>query len=137
MTEKTRILFVSSDPKLLKFLPRQLRDAGFQVVTTPETGGPLNDVLDQENPDFIILDIMAPQLDGIEVSLRIRQWSKVPILMLTAWGAGEDRVRALDLTADGYLTESFGVEEVVWRIEKVRELNGAASSAPFVRSGSV
>lgn len=67
-------------------------------------------------------------LDGIEVCLRIRQWSRIPIIMLTTWGAGEGKVRGLNLGADGYLTEPFGIDELTARIKEVLRRNLAYAS---------
>ena len=126
MTTPAKSLIVSSDPVLLSFLHRNLNTNGYQMASTSYTNEALKTVLEKESPDIIILDIMMPALDGIEVCLRIRQWSDSPILMLTTWGAGGDRVRGLDLLADSYLTEPFGIDGVVAWIEEAlrRSFNG-------------
>ncbi len=117
MTAKSKILVISNDSMLLSFLRQNIN--GYQLTNTQYTGDELGSVLDKELPDMVILDVMMPNLDGIEVCLRIRQWSQIPILMLSAWGAGEDRVRGLDLSADSYLTEPFGADELLTRIQGV------------------
>lgn len=126
MTTPIKSLIVSSDPVLLSFLHKNFNTNGYQMVSTSYTNETLKAVLEKESPDIIILDIMMPALDGIEVCLRIRQWSDSPILMLTTWGAGGDRVRGLDLLDDSYLTEPFGIDGVVTWIEDAlrRSSNG-------------
>ena len=137
MAAKIKNLVVSSDPVMLGFLPQSLDECGYQVVTTQHTGEELKEVLDKELPDLVILDIMMPELDGIEIGLRIRRWSQVPILMLSTWGAGEGKVRGLDLIADTYLTEPFGIGGVMERVEQALQRNAAAVSlSSHVRSGA-
>ena len=137
MTVKIKNLVVSSDPVMLRFLQQNLSENGYQMVTTQHTGEELKVELDRELPDLVILDIMMPELDGIEVCLRIRQWSQVPVLMLSTWGAGEDRVRGLDLIADSYLTEPFGIDGVMEKIEGALQRNAAVVNLiTHVRSGA-
>ncbi|MFC1962321.1 response regulator transcription factor [Chloroflexota bacterium] len=138
MVSKMNILLVSADPILLSFLPRQLQEAGYQVTVTGETGVELKGILSQGQPDFVLADIAMPEFGGIELSLRIWKWSKVPVLLLTAWGAGENMVRGLDLVAESYLTEPFGVEGVVRRVESATRNNAVAASLnSYARSGSL
>ncbi|MDO8567725.1 MAG: response regulator, partial [Dehalococcoidales bacterium] len=87
----------------------------------------LRDILDRELPDIILLDIMMPGLDGVEICLRIRQWRLTPIMMLSCWGAGENQIRGLNLGAEGHLTEPFGIDELTSRIKRVLLRNYAAS----------
>jgi len=118
-------MVISSDPTMLRFLEQNLSENDYPIANTQYTGEELRAVLDTEHPDLIIVDIMKPNLDGIEVCLRIRQWSDAPIIMLSAWGAGADKVRALDLGADCYLTEPFGVDELRARINEALRYNFA------------
>ena len=134
---KNKILVISGDPVMLGFLQLNLRESEYQVVSTQRTGEELGAVLDEELPNLVILDIMMPGLDGIEVCLRIRQWSQVPILMLSAWGAGQDQVRGLDLSADSYLTEPFGIDELKVQIKETLERSFAAMNLlSNIRSGA-
>ena len=133
---KIKVLAISSDPVMLRFLQHNLNDGHYQLVNTQHTGEELEAVLDKELPGFIILDIMMPNLGGIEICLRLRQWFQVPILMLSAWGAGEGKVRGLDLIADSYLTEPFGIDEVLKRMNKALQRNIAALNlSSHIRSG--
>ena len=74
---------------------------------------------ERENPHLLILDIMMPRMDGLEVCRRVREHSAVPIIVLTALDAESDKVAALDLGADDYLTKPFGVEELLARVRAV------------------
>ena len=123
---KIKILVISSDPVMLRFLQQNLSESDYQVASTKHDKEELRAILDKELPDLVILDIMMPNLDGIEVCLRIRQWSQAPIMMLSAWGTGEGKVRGLDLSADSYLTEPFGIDELMARIKEVLRCNFVA-----------
>ena len=126
MMAKIKILVISKDLVMLEFLQQNLSESYYEVASTQRTGEELRAALNYELPDLVILDIMMPGLDGIEVCLHIRQWSQVPIMMLSAWGAGHGKVRGLDLSADSYLTEPFGIDEVMVRIKEVLQRNFAA-----------
>ena len=125
---KIKVCAISSDPVLLEFLQGNLNGNGYQVVSTSRISEDLKAVLDEERPDLVMLDIMMPNLDGIEVCLRVRQWSSVPIMMLSAWGTGEGKVRGLNLGADSYLTEPFGIDELVVRVKETMQRNFLAMS---------
>jgi DNA-binding response OmpR family regulator len=114
MTKK--ILAIGNDPTLLDLLQQNLSDDSYEVATTQRTGYVLKDVLHREKPDFIIQDIMMPNLDGIGVCLQLRQWTQIPIMLLSTWGADDGMIRGLNLGSETYLTESFGVEELKTRI---------------------
>jgi len=116
MAEK-RILIVSSEPELLGLLQHRLPENGYQVTSIGDIGEDLKEVVDRFLPDLIILDVLMPWLDGIEVCLRIRQWCQVPVIMLSTWDAGKDTVRSLDLNSDSYLTEPYGVADLMAQIE--------------------
>jgi DNA-binding response OmpR family regulator len=73
-------------------------------------------VLDAEQPEFIILDIIMPSLDGIGTCLQLRQWTQAPIMMLSTWGTDSGTVRGLNLGSDGYLSEAFGPDVLKQRI---------------------
>jgi len=75
-----------------------------------------------------------PTLDGIEVCLRLRQWTKLPIMMLTKWGADNGTVRGLNLSSDSYLTEPFGTDTLDTRIEETIKRNAAAATDPLTNN---
>ena len=118
MIAKTKILAIGHDPELLGLLQQKLNDGNYEVVSTQDTGVGLRDELHEENPDFIILDIMMPSLDGIEICLHLRQWTHVPIMMLSTWGTRDGMVRGLNLGSESYLTEPFRVDTLKARINE-------------------
>jgi DNA-binding response OmpR family regulator len=131
MLTKTKILAISGDPELKVFLEQELGNGKYEIVSTNDTGIPLRDKINTVKPEFIILDIMMPTLDGIEVCLRLRQWTKLPIMMLTKWGTDNGMVRGLNLSSDSYLTEPFGTDTLNLRIEETIKRNSAAVTNPL------
>ena len=117
MITKQRILIISDDPQLLGLLTDNLPDDSYRLRSTEDRGEELRAVLDDETPDLVIVDILMPWMDGIELCLRIRQWCPTPIIMLSTWGAKQNAVRGLDLSAESYLTESFDVDALMERID--------------------
>ncbi len=110
-----RILVVDDDPEILGFLKRGLSYDGYEVDTARDGSEALAKARDAE-PALVVLDVMMPGIDGIEVSKRLRQASGVPILMLTAKGTVADRVAGLDSGADDYLVKPFAFDELLARI---------------------
>jgi two-component system KDP operon response regulator KdpE len=123
MLRKTKVLAIGSDPALIKLLEQELSDGYYEVASTEHTGIELRDVLYHELPDFIILDIMMPTFDGIEICLHLRQWTQVPIMMLSTWGSADGTVRGINLGSESYLTEPFGTEELKERINMTLKRN--------------
>lgn len=109
------ILVVDDDPEIVSFLKRGLIYEGYGVDTAGDGAEALAKAHARE-PDLVILDIMMPGLDGMEVSQRLRQASDVPILMLTAKGTVADRVTGLDSGADDYLVKPFAFDELLARV---------------------
>lgn len=112
----TRILVVDDDPEILSLLRRGLAYEGYTVDTAADGTEALAKARDKE-PDLVILDIMMPGIDGIEVSKRLRQASDVPVLMLTAKGTVADRVAGLESGADDYLVKPFAFDELLARVK--------------------
>lgn len=115
MTTEQRILVAEDEIPLRDFISRNLRARGYTVL---EAGNGLEAMAlwETESPHLLVLDIMMPRLDGLEVCRRIRERSTAPIIVLTALDAESDKVAALDLGADDYLTKPFGVEELLARV---------------------
>ena len=111
----TKILIIEDDPSIGKLLRRALLLEGYEarLVTDGLQG---IDAFREENPDLIILDLMLPGIDGIEVCKRIREESDIPILMLTARDTVEDRVLGLDSGADDYVVKPFDIDELLARV---------------------
>jgi two-component system response regulator MprA len=110
-----RILVVDDEPEIVSFLKRGLTYEGYTVDTAGDGAEALAKARDAE-PDLVILDVMMPGIDGLEVSKRLRQASKLPILMLTAKGTVADRIKGLDSGADDYLVKPFSFDELLARI---------------------
>ncbi len=110
-----RILVVDDDPEIVSFLKRGLIYEGYSVDTAGDGTEALTKSREKE-PDLVILDIMMPGIDGVDVSKRLRQASDVPILMLTAKGTVADRVEGLDSGADDYLVKPFAFDELLARV---------------------
>ena len=131
MLTKIKILAISSDTDLKDFLEQELSQDKYEIVCTRDTGITLRGKIEKDKPQFIVLDIMMPTLDGIEVCLRLRQWTRLPIMMLTKWGTDNGTVRGLNLSSDSYLTEPFGTDTLNNRIEETIKRNAAAMTDPL------
>jgi DNA-binding response OmpR family regulator len=130
MQAKTKILVVSRDPVLVNFLQKELKNSEYEIVNTQHTGVQLKDVLETEKPEFIIIDIVMPSLDGIGICLQLRQWTQIPVIMLSTWGTGNGTVRGLDLSSDNYLTKPFGSDILKKRINETLKQKGVADLLP-------
>ncbi|MBS2033647.1 response regulator transcription factor [bacterium] len=115
---KPKVLVVDDEESILDFITMALEHEGYQVVTAT-SGTQALEVFQNERPQCVILDWMLPDLDGLQVCQRLRQASSVPILMLTAKGEWEDRVKGLDAGADDYLAKPFKYQELLARMRAV------------------
>ncbi len=113
-----RVLIVDDEPRYLRLLDANLRTEGYEVVTAQD-GQQAIDIFSSQPIDLILLDIMMPRLDGFAATQRIREFSSVPIIILTAKGEEQDRVRGLDLGADDYLVKPFSATELLARVRAV------------------
>ncbi|WP_052889592.1 response regulator transcription factor [Thermogemmatispora carboxidivorans] len=118
MVRKITILCVDDDPHLLRLVSRNLELEGYAILTASDGEQALT-VFKEQQPDLILLDVMMPRLDGFSVCQRVREYSGVPIILLTARGQDQDKVRGLDLGADDYLTKPFSIEELLARVRAV------------------
>ena len=130
---KTNILVVDDDPAICRLLSSNLRPRGYEVSIAVNGEQALN-AAESQALNLIILDLMMPGMDGVEVCRRIREWSKVPVIVLSARGNENDKIRCLEIGADDYLTKPFGMGELLARIktalrhaEVARESAGPAS----------
>jgi len=125
--ERRRILVVDDEERMVRFIRMNLEHDGF-LVTEALNGKQAVDKL-RDTPDLILLDVMMPDIDGFEVLETIREVSSVPVIMLTAKGEEDDRVRGLELGADDYVTKPFSPRELVSRVKAVlRRTEGASGS---------
>jgi two-component system KDP operon response regulator KdpE len=117
-TSRRTVLVVDDEPRMIHFIRLNLEHDGFHV-TEATSGAEALDVMRDTLPDLILLDVMMPDLDGFETLQLIREISNVPIIMLTAKGEEDDRVRGLELGADDYVTKPFSPRELVSRVRAV------------------
>ena len=111
----SKILIVEDEAKIARFVTLELEHEGYEVQCAYDGRSGLQRCLDWK-PDLLILDLMLPELSGIEVCRRLRQQSDVPIIMLTAKDDVSDKVMGLDMGADDYMTKPFAIEELLARI---------------------
>ncbi len=110
-----RVLVVDDEPQIVRALKVVLREAGFEAVPA-ETGSEALDLAAVRPPDAAIVDLVLPDIDGIAVTRTLREWSDMPILVLSAVGEEEQKVRALEAGADDYITKPFGARELIARL---------------------
>lgn len=134
-----RILIVDDEPRYLRLLEANLRTEGYEVATAQD-GVQAVDIFSSQPIDLILLDIMMPRMDGFSTCQRIREYSNVPIIMLTAKGEEQDRVRGLDLGADDYLVKPFSATELLARVRAVlrrSQLPAETGQARFFSHGDL
>jgi two-component system KDP operon response regulator KdpE len=131
-----RVLVVDDEPQILRALRVVLRDAGFEVVPA-ETAAEALDRAAVRPPEAAIVDLMLPDIDGVEVTRRLREWSEMPILVLSAVGEEDQKVRALQAGADDYITKPFGSRELVARLQAALRRGGRSDEEPSIVSGEL
>src|SRR6476620_5831308 len=117
-TRKITILTADDDPQLLRLIARNLEFEGYEVATASD-GQLALEQIERVNPDLVLLDVMMPHMDGFQVTSRVREFSAVPIIIVTARGQDQDKIKGLDLGADDYLTKPFSIEELLARVRAV------------------
>ncbi len=131
------VLVVEDEASIASFVALYLKNAGY-TVQTASTGGDALVKAESAHPALIVLDLMLPDIDGVEVCRRIRQRSDVPILMLTARVQDMDKILGLELGADDYLTKPFNPREVVARVRAIlRRTANAPSVAHILQHGAL
>src|SRR6185437_15894438 len=128
--KKTRILIVDDEPETLKYVGANLKARGYEIETAGDGTEALKKAA-EDHFELVLLDITMPGPDGFAVCQALRQQSAVPIIMLSARGQEKDKVKALDLGADDYLTKPFGIDELLARVRAaLRRGVPAAGRAP-------
>lgn len=120
-----RVLVVDDEPQIVRALKVVLREAGFEAVPA-ESASEALDMAAVRPPQAAIIDLVLPDLDGIETTRKLREWSTMPILVLSAVGEEEQKVRALEAGADDYITKPFGARELVARLQAALRRVGSA-----------
>ena len=117
--KRLRILVVDDDERIINFLRSKLKATGYEVFTAGNGIEGLEQAQSQE-PELIVLDLIMPKMDGLEMLKELRCFSTVPVIILTAKGADADKIKGLQLGADDYLPKPFNPDELVARIEAVK-----------------
>ncbi len=131
-----RVLVCDDEPQIIRALRVVLRDAGFVVVAASDGEEALDHAAVQP-PDAAIIDLVLPDIDGIEVTRRLREWTAIPIIVLSAVGDEVEKVRALDAGADDYVTKPFGPKELVARLQATMRRAGSVADEPVLVTGDL
>ncbi len=118
MSPRALVLVCDDESQILRALRVILRDAGFEAIPA-DTGEDALDLAAVRRPDAAIVDLVLPDMDGVDVCRRLREWSQMPIIVLSAVGEEDAKVRALAAGADDYVTKPFGPRELIARLEAV------------------
>jgi two-component system, OmpR family, KDP operon response regulator KdpE len=131
VNQPPRILVCDDETQILRALRVILRDAGFDALPAVD-GEEALDVAAVQHPDAAIVDLVLPDIDGVEVCRRLREWSQIPIIVLSAVGDEDAKVRALAAGADDYVTKPFGPRELVARLQAVLRRVGEGPEEPTI-----
>ena len=137
MTAGARILVVDDEASIRRSLKKNLETRGY-TVDAAETGEKAMKAFENRRPDLLILDLLMPGMGGIDVVRKLRAVSTIPIIVLSAIGEESQKVQALELGADDYMTKPFGMEELFARVRSLlRRAAGATSAAPVFVAGDL
>ncbi len=131
-----RVLVVDDEPAIRRFLHGLLPAHGYSVFEAPNGQAALERAV-ADRPDVIILDLGLPDLDGVQVTRLLREWSRIPIIILSVRGQEQDKVSALDAGADDYLVKPFGSQELLARLRAALRRSAQSSSEPVIASGGL
>jgi two-component system KDP operon response regulator KdpE len=131
-----RVLVVDDETSIRRYLRAALTAQGLNVYEAADGQEALNAVL-AHRPDLIILDLGLPDIDGIEVTRRLREWSQTPIIILSVREAEQDKIAALDAGADDYLTKPFGTGELLARMRVVQRRQVTSGNEPIFTTGGL
>jgi len=132
------VLVVEDEPQMRRFLRACLTSHGYRLVEAASVRE-AEQLATSHNPEVVLLDLGLPDGDGIELTRRLREWTRVPVIVVSARGREEDKVLALDAGADDYLTKPFGVSELLARLRVAlrHARQGAGSASPIVEVGGL
>ncbi len=136
MSDRVRVLVCDDEPQILRALRITLRDEGFEVIPATTAEEAL-DAAALRSPDAAILDLLLPDGDGIDITRRLREWSALPIIVLSAVGEEEQKIRALQAGADDYVTKPFSPRELVARLHAVLRRARPVGDEPVLRAGDL
>ncbi len=126
-----RVVVVDDEPEIRRFLRASLKAHQYEVLEV-ETGEKALMQIAESHPDLVILDLGLPDMDGVEVTRRVRQWSQVPIIILSVRNREQDKIEALDAGADDYLTKPFSMGELLARIRGVMRRTVSTGADPVI-----
>ena len=132
MSERPRVLVFDDERQILRALKVILRDAGYDVVEAAATAEEALDRAAVRPPDAAIIDLVLPDGDGVDLCRQLREWTSMPIIVLSAVGEEDAKVRALEAGADDYVTKPFGPRELVARLEAALRRAGDAPGEPAI-----
>jgi DNA-binding response OmpR family regulator len=115
---KPRILIADDEPAIRRFVRANLETRGYETCLAVD-GEQALELIEKELPELIILDINMPEIDGFQICREVREWSEIPIIILSARGGEMDKVKCLEMGADDYITKPFGVDELMARVKAV------------------
>jgi two-component system, OmpR family, KDP operon response regulator KdpE len=136
MSDSPRVLVVDDEPQIVRGLRVVLRNAGFEVDSAGTKEEAL-DALSHRPPDAVLLDLVLPDGSGVDVCRQVREWSHVPIVVVSAVGDEREKVRALDAGADDYVTKPFGSQELTARLRAVLRRVSDTASEPAIEVGDL
>ncbi|MDF2958315.1 MAG: walR [Paenibacillus sp.] len=140
--KKHKVMVVDDEPKILRFISANLKSLGHETLTC-SNGPEALDAIDGFDPDLLLLDIMMPAMDGFQVLQRLRSFTNVPVIILTARSDSSDKVQGLNLGADDYLTKPFSLDELFARVNAVlrrtdgRSVTLATPAVSEIRMGAL
>ncbi|MCB8932969.1 MAG: response regulator [Fimbriimonadaceae bacterium] len=137
MAEPKRILIIDDDLPIRRFLKASLDPVEYELIEA-ETGQQGIQATAMRNPQVVLLDLGLPDMDGVDVAKSLREWTQVPIIVLSARGQEKDKIDALEAGADDYLTKPFGMGELHARIRvALRRLGGGDAGEPVLETGGL
>ena len=138
MTADLVVLAIEDEPQLVRFLKASLAGHSIRLIDAPTGAAGLIEASTRV-PDLILLDLGLPDMDGVEACRRLREWTQIPILVLSARGQERDKIEALDAGADDYLTKPFGIGELLARIRVAlrHAQRGPGAEEPVVETGTL
>jgi two-component system KDP operon response regulator KdpE len=137
MTDTARVLVVDDEPQILRFLRASLGASGFDVIEA-ETGAEALKRAAADAPEIVVLDLGLPDMDGKDVIKSLREWSEVPIIVLSARAREAEKIEALDLGADDYVNKPFGIGELLARLRAaLRHRLRQQGATPVVKAGDL
>jgi len=132
--KKYRVLVVDDEPKIVEMLVDYLEAVGFEVLSA-KNGKQALEMVQTAKPDIMVLDVMMPGIDGIDVLRRLRSLSQLPVLMLTARASEQDKLMGFELGADDYLSKPFSMKELAARLRAILRRGGVAVTKAEDTSG--